>query len=296
MAALNRLAELQSGEPSTAAEVEIPRTQQSTNADIAQHMRLYEPIKEGLEKIGRAVQEVETLKAKDRVAANDKGRKEIIIKLEQIMAETTKEGAMIKAQLDNIKKQNEAFSKDHADSAKTQMRVNLYQTHIRRFHQVMTDYNAASHEFKQHLQDTVRRQLRIVNKDLQEDEIDKIVESGRAPDVIKQVLISDDVKDIVNDIEERHLDILKLEAQVLEVYELFRDLATLVDLQQESLDVIENRVANAKAYAEKAEVELITAEKYQKKARKRKCCILLILVGALAAILAPVLTRVLRSS
>lgn len=68
-------------------------------------------------------------------------------------------------------------------------------------------------------------------------------------------------------IEERHLDIMKLERQVLEIYELFRDLATLVDLQQESLDVIENRIMNAKDYTEKAEVELHEAEDYQKKAR-----------------------------
>lgn len=55
--------------------------------------------------------------------------------------------------------------------------------------------------------------------------------------------------------------------QVLEIYELFRDLATLVDLQQESLDVIENRIIKAKNYTEKAEVELNEAEEYQKKAR-----------------------------
>ena len=58
-----------------------------------------------------------------------------------------------------------------------------------------------------------------------------------------------------------------MRVQVLEIYELFRDLATLVDLQQESLDVIENRIIKAKNYTEKAEVELNEAEEYQKKAR-----------------------------
>jgi t-SNARE complex subunit (syntaxin) len=85
--------------------------------------------------------------------------------------------------------------------------------------------------------------------------------------VIKEALISDNLKNVVQVIEERHLDILKLENQVLEIYELFRDLATLVDLQQESLDVIENRILKAKNYTEKAEVELNEAEEYQKKAR-----------------------------
>ena len=51
----------------------------------------------------------------------------------------------------------------------------------------------------------------------------------------------------------------------MEVYELFRDLATLVDIQQESLDVIENRIVHAQEYASKAEGELHKAEKENKK-------------------------------
>jgi hypothetical protein len=34
------------------------------------------------------------------------------------------------------------------------MRSNLYQTHIRRFHAVMNEYNTAAHGFKQDLQGT----------------------------------------------------------------------------------------------------------------------------------------------
>jgi len=78
---------------------------------------------------------------------------------------------------------------------------------------------------------------------------------------------------------------------------LFRDLATLVDLQQESLDVIENRINHAKDYAEKAEVQLQEAEQYQTKARKRKCMILIVLLIILIVILAPILgTQLVKNS
>ena len=43
-----------------------------------------------------------------------------------------------------------------------------------------------------------------------------------------------------------------------EVFELFKDLAMLVDQQQESLEVIENRIIRAKGYTEKAEVRSMT--------------------------------------
>jgi len=265
-------------------------------AEIADHMKLYDLVKESLQVIKNNVSKVDKLREKDRKTANEKERKEIMSSLEKIMDETTANGGKIKKQLEFIKTENDKYAKEHKESAKLQMRTNLYQTHVRRFHQIMNDYNLVSNDFRQSLQDRTRRQLKIVDKNITDEEVEKIVESGKAQEVIKQALISDDLEDVVRDIEERHQDILKLEKQVLEVYELFRDLAQLVDLQQDSLDVIDARIQSAKNYTEKAEEELTEAEDYQKKARKRQCIILAIVIGVLVVILAPTLATVLKSS
>jgi len=251
-------------------------------------MKLYDPIKRGLHLIQENVEKINKLKQKDRQTASDKGRKDIMQELDAVMNETTGTGAQIKKSLEEIKKLNIAYEKEHKGSAKVEVRKNLYQTNIRRFHQVMNEYNAASHEFKQALQERTRRQLKIVDSKISDDEIEKIVDSGQANDVIKQALLSDNLQSVVRDIEERHLDILKLERQVLEVYELFRDLATLVDLQQETLDVIENRIQKSTTYVKEAEKELVKAEEYQTKARQRKCCCLILALAILLAIIIPV--------
>jgi len=265
-------------------------------AEIADHMKLYDMVKESLQVIKTNVAKIEKLREKDRKTANEKERKDIMSTLDKTMDETNSHGGRIKKQLEFIKTENDKYAKEHKDSAKHQMRTNLYQTHVRRFHQIMNDYNLVSNDFRQALQDRTRRQLKIVDKDITDDEVEKIVESGKAQEVIKQALISDDLEDVVRDIEERHQDILKLERQVLEVYELFRDLASLVDLQQDSLDVIDARIQSAKNYTERAEVELTEAEDYQKKARKRQCMILGIVIIILVVILAPVLSTVLKQS
>jgi len=265
-------------------------------AEIADHMKLYDMVKESLQVIKTNVAKIEKLREKDRKTANEKERKEIMSTLDKTMDETNSHGGRIKKQLEFIKTENDKYAKEHKDSAKHQMRTNLYQTHVRRFHQIMNDYNLVSNDFRQALQDRTRRQLKIVDKDITDDEVEKIVESGKAQEVIKQALISDDLEDVVRDIEERHQDILKLERQVLEVYELFRDLASLVDLQQDSLDVIDARIQSAKNYTERAEVELTEAEDYQKKARKRQCMILGIVIIILVVILAPTLSTVLKST
>lgn len=290
---VDRLGELSS---KTDDEPMVEKKGSSGNQEIADHMKLYEPIKQGLELIRANVDKIGALKDKEKTIANEKARKEIMDSLDHIMSETTKTGREIKNALDAIKVQDAAYAKQNKDSAKNQMRVNLYQTHIRRFHQDMNEYNAASHEFKQSLQERTRRQLKIVDSKISDEEVEKIVASGQADGVIKQVLISENLQDVVRDIEDRHLDILKLERQVLEVYELFKDLATLVEIQQESLDVIENRIGKAKDYVGKAETELNEAEVYQKKTRKKQCCLIILLLAILIAILAPVLGTQLSKS
>jgi len=301
MAEVDRLGDLLGGTDGKdgikyeAASVEDDK-QHGTSAEIQEHMKLYDPIRKGLHLIQENVEKINKLKQKDRTTANEKARKEIMTELDTIMSETTGTGTAIKRQLDEIKKQNQVYSSKNKDSAKSQVRDNMYQTNIRKFHQVMNDYNGASHEFKQALQERTRRQLKIVDSEISDEDVEKIVESGQANDVIKQALISDNLQSVVRDIEERHLDILKLEKQVLEVYELFRDLATLVELQQESLDVIENRIQHARDYTVQAEKELQSAEVYQSKARKRMCCLLFLLLGILIAVLAPVLATQLKKS
>lgn len=53
----------------------------SGSADIASHMRLYDPVKKGLEVIKTNVAAVEKLKAKNKTTANEKARKEVMNQL-----------------------------------------------------------------------------------------------------------------------------------------------------------------------------------------------------------------------
>ncbi len=106
-----------------------------------------------------------------------------------------------------------------------------------------------------------------------------------------QVLQKDNtyLKGIVLSIEDRYDEIRQLETQVLEIAELFKDLALLVDRQQESLDVIALHVVKAKNHAENGEVNLQDAEKYQKKSRNVMCYCMMCLLMVCAIIVLSVL-------
>jgi len=277
----DRLRELKTDD----VEVELEEAPASRKPDILEHIKLYEPIKQGLEVVSANVQKIKDLKETDKTVVNEVGRQELMKQLDTLIRHTTGTAKEIKAALDRIKQENSKFP-DH-NSAKGQIRVNAYQTHVRQFHHVMNEYNGVSHQFQQSIQDRTRRQIKYVDPKLPDHLVQEIIQSGQAQDVI----ISGLTDDVVHDIQARHNDILRLEHEIMEVHELFRDLAMLVDLQQEKLDIIETRISSAKSYTEQAAVVLEVAVTHQNAARKKSCCLFLILIAIVMVIVAPILWK-----
>ena len=84
---------------------------------------------------------------------------------------------------------------------------------------------------------------------------------------------------------ERESEIRNIEQSVGELNELFRDVAHIVHEQGAQLDTIEVNVQNTNTDTRQADIELRSANRYQRKARGRMCCLLLILAVVLTIII-----------
>ena len=261
------------------------------SADSEAQLKQYEDISADIEAIKRNVDKIHALKAKDNKAADEQARQLIVKELERCMADTSGRARDIKDKLETLKDENKNFEadEDNRGSARAQVRQNLYNAHVRRFQAIMTAYNTAREDFKSNLQDRLVRQLRIVDANRTPEEISQLVESGQAQDIIKQALVSDSLRDTVEDLRDRNAELMKIQRSVQELFELFKDLHTLVELQGETLNVIENRISSARDYVEKGKENVHVAADYQLKARKRKCCLLMIVLIILLAVLLPTL-------
>ncbi|XP_040280273.1 syntaxin-12 [Bufo bufo] len=85
-------------------------------------------------------------------------------------------------------------------------------------------------------------------------------------------------------IKERENAIQILEADILDVNQIFKDLAVMIHDQGEMIDSIEANVESAEVHVERGTEQLQRASYYQKKSRKKICILILILV-IVAAIL-----------
>ncbi|CAF9910783.1 MAG: hypothetical protein GOMPHAMPRED_007174 [Gomphillus americanus] len=84
---------------------------------------------------------------------------------------------------------------------------------------------------------------------------------------------------------ERESEIRNIEHSVGELNELFRDVAHMVQEQGGELDRIDANVQNTVTDTRNADLELRSANRYQKQARGKACCLLVILAVVLTIII-----------
>ncbi|KAK9898783.1 t-SNARE [Cystobasidium minutum MCA 4210] len=91
-------------------------------------------------------------------------------------------------------------------------------------------------------------------------------------------------------IQEREGEIREIEAGIVELNEIFRDLGTIVTEQQSMLDNIESNVISVANDTQGASEELTSAHNYQRKAGRRALCLLLIFIVVLSIVLIAILS------
>ena len=99
----------------------------------------------------------------------------------------------------------------------------------------------AQTKYKNKYRERVERQYRIVKPDVTREEIDAAFEGGpnAQPQIFTQQILQGpghaSARNALADIQEKHRDIMKLEASIAELHQLFLDMSVLVESQARSL-------------------------------------------------------------
>ncbi|VDK42359.1 unnamed protein product [Taenia asiatica] len=252
-----------------------------------------EQLRGEIDKIAALVAEIKQKHSEILAAPNQDERTKA--RVEEIMAEIKRRAGGVRSalkQLDLSIQQEESAGGDVAD---LRIKRGQHQTIGRRFVEVMQEYSKAQTDYRDANKKRILRQMAIADRNITDEELEDMLESGN-PQIFTQSILADTqlARQTLSEIEARHQDIIKLEQSIKELHDMFQDLATLVDSQQETIDKIEYNVDQAKDYIETAKTDVEKAVIYQKKSRKKKIIIgvvvsviLLIIIISLAASLAP---------
>jgi len=165
-------------------------------------------------------------------------------------------------------------------------------TQSNRFLEVWTEYNTLQVEFRDKAKEALARNIKITNNNMTQEEIEEKLDKGDIS-VFSSAIIQETAaaKDQLVAIENRHADILKLEAGIVEIHSMFIDLNNLVQMQGEMVTRIEDHVNSAVIDVEKGREDLGKAEKFKKAATKKKFILAALLALVVLIILLVILSE-----
>ncbi|MBN3308020.1 syntaxin-11 [Amia ocellicauda] len=134
------------------------------------------------------------------------------------------------------------------------------------FQDAMFEYNEAEMTQRENCKTRIQRQVEIMGKEVTGDQIEEMIETGKW-NVFSENLMTEGKtsRSALNEIENRHKELLDLESRIREIHNLFLQMALLVEEQGCMLDNIEANVSLTQEYVGKATYQIKQAVKYKKK-------------------------------
>ncbi|KAI8377801.1 t-SNARE [Radiomyces spectabilis] len=200
-------------------------------------------------------------------------------RLETYMAKVKQENNDIKKRIKNLERSN----LDLSSGSDLQIRHTQVVKLKKNFIDLIQHYQGIERDFSSRCRQRMERQIRIVNPEISQDELDQIIDSDQQQQVFAQNLMQSNrkgqAKAVLSEVQHRHDDIKKIEKTILELHQLFVDMQTLVEHQGETLDTIEKHAETVVEDLEKGVEHVDKAIQSAKSTRAKKwCCFFIFLI------------------
>mmetsp|Transcript_1523 Transcript_1523/g.3153 ORF Transcript_1523/g.3153 Transcript_1523/m.3153 type:complete len:331 (+) Transcript_1523:209-1201(+) len=233
-------------------------------------------VKDDMSAIRSNINKIKELHAKIVTEVSQTKSKEHSAALDNLLQDTSRISIKVKDTLRTIESEHEGYAEEHGkDSSQFKIHQNMHGTITKKFVELMKDYDEVQTRYKGLLRDRVARQVKLVNPNATEAEVEEAVAEGGSNIFADQLLSKADqaALNAYEDVQSKHQELMRLETSITELHQLFVDMAILVEQQGELLDNIEEVVSKAAEFTGQGVEQLGKAKDLQKSVRKKMCCI-----------------------
>ncbi|KAE8673505.1 SYP124 protein [Hibiscus syriacus] len=128
-----------------------------------------------------------------------------------------------------------------------------------------------------------------------EETIENLISSGESESFLQRAIQeqgSGQIMDTISEIQERHDAVKEIEKNLIELHQIFLDMAALVEAQGQQLNDIESNVAKASSFVRRGTEQLVEAREEQKSSRKWMCMAIIAAIVLIIVILIPLLPTI----
>ncbi|KAM7505118.1 hypothetical protein LguiB_004022 [Lonicera macranthoides] len=247
-------------------------------------------------KLNKLLKKLQEAHEESRVITNAAAMKAIKQRMEKDVDEVQRIARTIKSKIETIDRENLAnrqkpgFGKGTAvDRSRTATTVALK----KKFKDKMTEFQTLRQYIHQEHREVVERRVYTVTGTRADEEtIDRLIETGDSEQILQKAIREQgrgQVLDTLAEIQERQDAVMEVERKLLELQQIFLDMAVLVDAQGELLDNIETQVSSAVDHVQSGNKMLQRAKSLQKSNRKWMCVAVIIFLIVVVIIVVGVL-------
>lgn len=185
-------------------------------------------------------------------------------------------GEAIYKRLEDMGKLSKDLEEQHGPTAAlVRMVRSQYVSLTRAFHEAMSEYNEAEMVQRENCKTRIQRQAEIMGKEVTREQIDEMIETGKWNVFSDNLLLEGkSARTALNEIENRHKELLELEGRIRDIHDLFFQMALLVEEQGCMLNNIEATVNATEDYVVIGTEQIKKAVRYKKNnpCKKLFCC------------------------
>ncbi|XP_078429393.1 syntaxin-124-like [Wolffia australiana] len=248
-----------------------------------------EKVKDDLGAMADLRRRLQDASEESRTIHDAKAAKGLRARMDGMVGDVLRQAKQVKAQLESLDRANAASRArpgcgpgSSADRTRTSVVAGLGS----RLKTLMDEFQALRAKIAGEYADAVRlRYFTVTGENADDETIDRLIASGESETLVQRAIQEQgrgQVMAVIADIHDRHESVQDIERSLMDLHQVFLDMAALVEAQGHQLNDIESHVSHASSFVRRGTGQLETAKEYQKSSRKWAC--LAVLLGAVVII------------
>ncbi|KAF9670211.1 hypothetical protein SADUNF_Sadunf13G0044800 [Salix dunnii] len=279
-------------------DVEMANASNTMDSNLGLFLEEAENVKKEMGSIREILDKLQEANEESKSLHKPEALKSLRNKINKDIVTVQKKARSIKSQLEEMDRANAANRRLSGYKEGTP----IYRTRIavtnglrKKLKELMMDFQGLRQKMMTEYKDTVgRRYFTVTGEYPDEEVIDKIISDGSGGEEFLKRAIQEHGKgkvlETVVEIQDRYDAAKEIEKSLLELHQVFMDMAVMVEAQGEQMDDIEHHVLNASHYVKDGTKELKSAKGYQKGSRKWMCIGIILLLIIILVIVVPIAT------
>uniref|UniRef100_A0A803M215 t-SNARE coiled-coil homology domain-containing protein n=1 Tax=Chenopodium quinoa TaxID=63459 RepID=A0A803M215_CHEQI len=229
-----------------------------------------ERVKEDMKEVERLYKRLQDSNEESRVVHNAKTMKELRARIDSDVALVLKKVKIVKGKLEALDKSNAQARNvpgcgpgSSADRTRTSVVSGLG----KKLKDMMDNFQALRGKMQSEY-------FTITGEKADETMIENLIESGESENFLQKAIQDQgrgQILDTISELQDRHDAVKEIEKNLIELHQVFLDMAALVEAQGQQLNNIESHVAHASSFVRRGTDELVEARGQQKSSRKWYC-------------------------